>query len=93
MLDHWCIGVLCYELLVGKPPFESETQHDTYKRIVTSTCKFPSYVSPLAQDLILKLLKKTPSERISLYDVKKHAWIIQNADMSEEYMKYWKESN
>ncbi|KAK9508723.1 hypothetical protein O3M35_006214 [Rhynocoris fuscipes] len=25
-VDHWCLGVLCYELLVGAPPFESKTQ-------------------------------------------------------------------
>ena len=24
-VDLWCIGVLCYELLVGKPLFESNT--------------------------------------------------------------------
>ena len=33
MVDLWCIGVLCYELLVGKPPFESSTSSETYRRI------------------------------------------------------------
>ncbi|XP_029387849.1 aurora kinase C isoform X2 [Mus pahari] len=32
-VDLWCIGVLCYELLVGKPPFESSTSSETYRRI------------------------------------------------------------
>ena len=31
--DLWCIGVLCYELLVGKPLFESNTYSETYRRI------------------------------------------------------------
>jgi len=92
-VDHWCIGVLCYELLVGKPPFESENSQETYKKIVSSVCKFPEYVTPNARDLINKLLKKNPAERISLYDVKKHPWIVDNADMSQEYVKYWKEDN
>lgn len=33
-VDLWCIGVLCYELLVGNPPFESSTHSETYKRIL-----------------------------------------------------------
>lgn len=33
MVDLWCMGVLCYELLVGKPPFESSTSSETYRRI------------------------------------------------------------
>lgn len=32
-VDLWCIGVLCYECLVGNPPFETTNQVETYKRI------------------------------------------------------------
>ena len=38
MVDLWCIGVLCYELLVGKPPFESNTSSETYRRICQLWC-------------------------------------------------------
>jgi len=92
-VDHWCIGVLCYELLVGRPPFESQNSNDTYKRIVSCYCKFPEYVAPNARDLILKLLQKTPSERISLKEVRLHPWVMQHAEKNEEYMRYWKEIN
>ncbi|EHB18276.1 Serine/threonine-protein kinase 12 [Heterocephalus glaber] len=34
-VDLWCIGVLCYELLVGNPPFESASHNETYWRIGT----------------------------------------------------------
>ena len=33
-VDLWCIGVLCYELLVGNPPFESASHNETYRRIL-----------------------------------------------------------
>jgi serine/threonine protein kinase len=29
-VDHWCVGVLCYEFLVGRPPFESTDTNKTY---------------------------------------------------------------
>lgn len=32
-VDLWCAGVLCYELLVGHPPFESASHTETYRRI------------------------------------------------------------
>lgn len=32
-VDLWSLGVLCYEFLVGKPPFEADGHHETYRRI------------------------------------------------------------
>ena len=40
-----------------------------------------------------QLLKIKPEERIQLKEVRKHPWIVKNADKNEEYMKYWKEVN
>ena len=51
-VDNWTVGVLCYELLVGNPPFETNEQNETYQRIVNTEYKFPSHVTPRAQDLI-----------------------------------------
>jgi len=74
-VDTWSLGVLMYEFLKGQPPFAADKTSDTYKRIVDLDIVFPDYFSPDAQDLILKLLQKTPSSRISLLDVPHHPWI------------------
>lgn len=54
-VDHWCIGVLLYEFLVGKPPFESEGQDKTYAKILSLEMVYPSYVPEGAKDLISKV--------------------------------------
>ncbi|XP_019672689.2 aurora kinase B isoform X3 [Felis catus] len=74
-VDLWCIGVLCYELLVGNPPFESASHNETYRRIVKVDLKFPPSVPMGAQDLISKLLKHNPSERLPLAQVSAHPWV------------------
>ncbi|XP_034839569.1 aurora kinase B-like [Maniola hyperantus] len=74
-VDHWCIGVLLYEFLVGKPPFESEDQEKTFARILSLDVIYPSYVPSGAKDLLSKLLKK--NDRLSLDGVKSHYWVQQ----------------
>lgn len=47
--------MLCYEFLVGRPPFESKTSSETYKLILKVRYDFPPHVSPDARDLISKV--------------------------------------
>ncbi|XP_077539057.1 aurora kinase A-B-like [Haemaphysalis longicornis] len=79
-VDLWAVGILTYEFLVGNPPFESSTTRETYNRICQAVVHFPPHVGAEAKDLILKLLKKQPDERISLDQVLSHPWVENNAD-------------
>ncbi|XP_064210965.1 aurora kinase C [Tribolium castaneum] len=77
-VDHWCLGVLCYEFLVGHPPFESKTSEETYHKIRHVDLKFPEDVPSGARDLISKLLTRSSHKRMSLNDVMCHPWIFRN---------------
>ena len=74
-VDHWCVGVLTYEFLVGKPPFEHEETRVTYKRIIAVEYQVPDEVHPYARNFIGSLLQKLPRDRISLESAKIHPWI------------------
>jgi serine/threonine protein kinase len=54
-VDIWCLGVLTYEFLVGKPPFENEEISKTYSHIKQVKFSFPDHVSELARDFIRKV--------------------------------------
>lgn len=79
-VDHWCLGILCYEFLVGRPPFLSDSSDETYRKIKKVDIPWPPQVTSGAKDLISQLIKRISSERIALRDVKRHFWILEHKD-------------
>uniref|UniRef100_A0A8D1YYI0 non-specific serine/threonine protein kinase n=1 Tax=Sus scrofa TaxID=9823 RepID=A0A8D1YYI0_PIG len=86
-VDLWSLGVLCYEFLVGKPPFEANTYQETYKRISRVEFTFPDFVPEGARDLISRLLKHNPSHRPTLKEVLEHPWITANSKPASSHKK------
>jgi aurora kinase, other len=76
-VDTWSLGVLCYELLIGCPPFEAEGHTATYRRIREVDLRFPPHVREDAQDLIRSLLRKDPEDRLPLDLVAMHPFIVR----------------
>lgn len=53
-MDIWSLGVLTYEFLVGRPPFETEGHNETYRKIARVDIRYPTWLDPDARDLISK---------------------------------------
>ena len=77
-VDFWSVGVLCYECLVGKPPFYATSNDETYVNIKKLRYTFPSFVSEDARDLISKLIVTEPDRRLDMDGVLMHPWIVKN---------------
>ncbi|KAG6611266.1 AUR protein kinase [Phytophthora cinnamomi] len=73
-VDIWAIGIIMYELLVGKPPFEAPGQNETIELITEGPLHVPPMVSLSAKDLITRILQKLPEKRLSLQEIKAHRW-------------------
>jgi len=75
-VDIWSLGVLMFELLVGKAPFDAPETEQTQQRIRSDEVVFPEdgTVSAEARELLLALLQKNPERRLSLQGVLDHPW-------------------
>ena len=73
-VDTWSIGVICYTLLIGKPPFETSDVKTTYRRIRMNAYSFPEHIqiSAAARALISKILNSDPAKRPSLNEILNH---------------------
>ena len=75
-LDIWCLGVLLYELLHGDAPFKGKTDQEKCDNIAHSaTFQFSYDVSYEARDLIQKILRPRPADRISMDEILRHPWM------------------
>ncbi|EZA58781.1 hypothetical protein DMN91_008688 [Ooceraea biroi] len=83
-IDFWSIGVLCYECLVGKPPFYATTNDETYVNIKKLRYTFPSFVGEGAKDLISKLIVIDPEKRLDMDGLLAHPWIVSNRQITNK---------
>jgi protein kinase A len=79
--DHWSLGILIYEMLMGEHPFylEGMDQIVLFRSICQDSYEGPSGVSDEATDLIEKFLEKDPTHRLGSLaagesEVLNHAW-------------------
>jgi calcium/calmodulin-dependent protein kinase I len=76
--DMWSVGVICFVLLSGCPPFYAESEKALFRKIKNGHYDFdPSWdsVSPEAKDLIERLLVVNPDNRMSCDEALNHPWL------------------
>lgn len=82
--DLWSVGAVLYEMVTGRPPFRAQNHIELLKKIQENNDQihFPDerhqdvIIGSDLKDLIRKLLKKNPQERLSFEDFFKHPAVL-----------------
>ncbi|XP_062981579.1 cGMP-dependent protein kinase 2-like [Elgaria multicarinata webbii] len=78
-VDFWTLGVLIFEMLVGRPPFHSAEPQKIYSKIMDGVFSFPVSVSEAACSLVSRLCRRRPGQRLGntssgIRGIRKHRW-------------------
>ena len=83
-VDIWAFGILIYECLSGKTPFskidfiKKNDKNENFVKI-----KFDCYFDIYSQNLIGKILRINPNERLSIQEIKNHIF-FKNKDLNNK---------
>ncbi|KAI8471070.1 MAG: kinase-like domain-containing protein [Monoraphidium minutum] len=79
LVDAWAVGVLAYELTVGRAPFDAGNKRATIDRILNGAPAYPSWLSEQARHFISWSLTKDVATRPDIHELAYHPWITGHA--------------
>ena len=75
-VDTWAVGVICYAMLIGTPPFQSKTQQEIYAKLKTLEYEWKidskNYIPQQAKDFVAQCLNLVSAERPEMDDLVEH---------------------
>ncbi|RCV16320.1 hypothetical protein SEVIR_3G131100v4 [Setaria viridis] len=86
--DIWSAGVILYILLSGVPPFWAENEDGIFDAVLQghidfATDPWPS-ISNSAKDLVKKMLRQDPKERLTAAEILNHPWIREDGEAPDK---------
>ncbi|KIX98968.1 uncharacterized protein Z520_05429 [Fonsecaea multimorphosa CBS 102226] len=86
-VDTWAVGVICYAMLMGTPPFQSKTQQEIYSKLRTLEYEWridsKNYIPQQAKDFVASCLNLNSVERPEMDELVEHEFFTMGAIADE----------
>ncbi|KAK6383940.1 Cell cycle serine/threonine-protein kinase cdc5/MSD2 [Exophiala oligosperma] len=86
-VDTWAVGVICYAMLMGTPPFQSKTQQEIYSKLRGLEYEWrvdsKNYIPHQAKDFVASCLNLNSAERPEMDDLVQHDFFTMGAIAEE----------
>lgn len=73
--DVWSLGVVLFAIITGEHPWNISNTSIMLRQILKGVFNVPNYVSKDCKDLIVRMLKVNPIDRIKVEDIIEHPWL------------------
>jgi len=88
LVDAWAVGVLAYELTVGRAPFDAGNKRATIDQILNGHPTYPSWMSEQARHFVTWSLTKDATQRPDVPELAYHPWVTSYAARSRPKMTH-----
>ena len=78
--DIWSLGIICYELLVGKSPFDSNSMKELLGKVNKGIYNIPTTLSKEAISFLNCMIKSNPQKRLNIENLYNHPFLNKNVN-------------